>query len=98
MSEAKPKSKRWPKVASVRKNDDGSSYIKLEEGVELILNGEKVPLNEKRVLRLECPRKNVEQLRDRGIISEQQAGERLEKLAEMTWLKYEVVASPPKPK
>lgn len=89
------KTKSWPTVGSLRKGDNGS-YIKLAEGVEIFLNGEKVNLNEKRTIRLEDPRRKVEGLKDRGFISEAEADKRLEKLAEMEWLRYDLVVPPPR--
>ena len=90
------KKKGWPVVGSIRKGEFGS-YIKLADGVEILMNGEKIPLNEKHTLRLECPRKKVEGLRDKGFIDEAEADKRLERLSTMDWLRFEVVASPPKP-
>jgi hypothetical protein len=96
MAENKGARKPWPVVGSVRKGEDGTSYIKLADGVELLLNGEKVPLNDKRTLRLENPRTKVTMLKDKGFISEADADKRLERLSEMTWLKYDIIASPPR--
>jgi len=95
MAETKKK-KGWPRIGTVRKGDDGGSYIKLDEGVEVFLNGEKVALNEKRTVRLEDPRKTVEKLYERGIITEKEHDTRLEKLVEMQWLKYDMIVPPPK--
>lgn len=95
MAERK-KSKSWPKVGTLRRGESGS-YIKLEEGVEIFVNGEKVPMNDKRTIRLEDPRKKVEGLLERGIISEADADKRLEKLAEHDWLRYELIVPPPRP-
>lgn len=89
------KGKSWPKIGTLRKGDNGS-YIKLEEGVEVFVNGEKVPMNDKRTVRLEDPRKKVEGLLERGIISEADADKRLEKLAENEWLRYELIVPPPR--
>lgn len=96
MSQVKAKSKSWPKIGTLRKGDNGS-YIKLEEGVEILVNGEKVEMNDKRTVRLEDPRKKVEGLLERGIISEADADKRLEKLAELDWLRYELIVPPPRP-
>jgi hypothetical protein len=95
MSETKGKSKSWPKIGTLRKGQDGS-YIKLEEGIEVFLNGVKVDMNDKRTVRLEDPRKKVEGLLARGIISEADADKRLEKLAELDWLRYELIVPPPR--
>lgn len=95
MSEPKAKSKSWPKIGTLRKGDNGS-YIKLEEGVEVFVNGVKVEMNDKRTVRLEDPRKKVEGLLERGIISESDADKRLEKLAELDWLRYELIVPPPR--
>ena len=99
MSNEKKKSKSWAKIGTIRKGEntkDGSkySYIKLEKGVDIYVNGEKVPLNDKGVLRLEKPQDTVKKLYERGVISEKQHDERMEKLAELTWLTYEIVAPP----
>ncbi len=92
---AQNKSKGWPKIGTLRKGDNGS-YIKLEEGVEITVNGVKVEMNDKRTVRLEDPRKKVEGLLARGIISEADADQRLEKLAELDWLRYELIVPPPR--
>lgn len=94
-SQNKPKRKGWPKVGTIRKND-GGSYLKLEDNVEILVDGQKIPLNKSRTLNFQDPRKNVEAMRDKGIIDEKTAEERLEKLSTMDWLKYEVIAAPPK--
>ncbi len=93
MSETKTKSKSWPKVGTLRKGDSGS-YIKLEEGVEIYLNGEKLSMNEKRTVRLENPRDKVKGLFERGFITEAEHDKRLESLANNDWLKYELILSP----
>lgn len=90
------KSKSWPKIGTLRKGDNGS-YIKLEEGVEITVNGVKVEMNDKRTVRLEDPRKKVEGLFERGIISEKDKDTRLEKLQELDWLRYELIVPPPRP-
>jgi hypothetical protein len=95
MAETKKQKKGWPVVGSVRKGEYGS-YIKLAEGVEIFLNGEKVQLNEKRTILLEDPRKKVEGLLERGIITEAEADKRRERLSEMDWLRYDMVCNPPK--
>ncbi len=94
MSEVK-KSKGWPKIGTLRKGDTGS-YIKLEENVEVLVDGVKVPMNATRTVRLENPRDKVKQLLERGHIDEATADKRLEKLAENEWLRYELIIPPPK--
>lgn len=89
------KGKGWPTIGSLRKGDNGS-YIKLADNVQIFVDGVEVPLNAKKTVRLEDPRKKVEGLRDRGIISEADADKRLEKLAEMEWLRYDLVCPPPR--
>lgn len=94
MAETK-KSKGWPKIGTLRKGDNGS-YIKLDEGVEIFVNGEKVPTNDKRTVRLEDPRQKVSGLYERGFITEAEKDKRLEKLEEHSWLRYELVVPPPR--
>jgi hypothetical protein len=95
VSQAKTKSKGWPKIGTLRKGESGS-YIKLEEGVEITVNGFKVEMNDKRTVRLEDPRKKVEGLHERGFIDEAEKDKRLEKLTELSWLKYELIVPPPR--
>lgn len=96
MSQTKTfKNKGWPKIGTLRKGDSGS-YIKLEDNVKIFVDGVEVPMNDKKTVRLEDPRKKVEGLRDRGIISEAEADKRLEKLAELDWLRYELILPPPR--
>lgn len=90
------KNTSWPKVGTIRKGDSGQSYIKLEANVDILVDGVKVPLNDKRTLMLDDPRKKVEMLRDRGHITEAEADKRLESLANNLWLKYDIVANPPR--
>lgn len=95
MAEVKGKSKSWPKVGTLRRGETGS-YIKLEEGYRIVGPDGDVPMNDKRTIRLEDPRKKVEGLLERGIISEADADKRLEKLAENEWLRYELIVPPPR--
>lgn len=94
MAETK-KSKSWPKIGTLRKGDSGS-YIKLESNVKIMVDGVEVPLNDKRTVRLEDPRKKVENLFERGIITEAEHDKRLESLANNEWLKYELIVPPPR--
>jgi hypothetical protein len=89
------KSKGWPVIGSLRKGDNGS-YIKLADNVQILVDGKAIDLNDKKTVRLEDPRKKVEGLFERGHISEQQRDERLEKLAGMEWLRYDLVVPPPR--
>src|SRR5271169_3130617 len=91
----KTKSKSWPVVGTIRRGDSGS-YIKLNPNVEILIDGVKVNLNDKKTLRLDDPRKKVEGLHERGFITEAEKDKRLEKLAEMEWLRFEISAPPPR--
>lgn len=93
MAETKGKSKSWPKIGTLRKSDTGS-YIKLEDNVTILVDGKPIDMNDKKTVRLEDPRKKVEQLRERGIISEADADKRLERLSELSWLRYELYCPP----
>lgn len=95
MAETKSKSKGWPKIGTLRRGETGS-YIKLEANVDIYVDGVKIPFNEKKTVRLEDPRRKVQQLFDRGYIDEATKDKRLETLAENDWLKYELVVAPPK--
>lgn len=95
MSEVKGKKAPWPKIGSLRKNDSGS-YIKLEDNVTILVDGKPISMNKTKTVRLEDPRAKVEGLRDRGFITEAEADKRLERLAELTWLRYELVVAPAK--
>lgn len=93
--------KGWPEIGSVRVGESRETkekytYIKLKDNVEILVDGKPVELNAGRTLRLERPSDKVEQLLERGIIDEAEADRRLEKLAEMPWLKYTVIVPPPR--
>lgn len=94
MSETKGKKPGWPKIGTLRKGDNGS-YIKLEENVQILVDGKPVALNKSRTVRLEDPRKKVAALFEREFITEAERDKRLEKLAENEWLRYELVVPPP---
>ena len=94
MSEVK-KSKGWPKIGTLRRGDNGS-YIKLEDNVTILIDGKPVDMNQKKTVRLEDPRKKVEGLHERGFIDEAEKDKRLEKLAELEWLRYELIVPPPR--
>lgn len=89
------KKKAWPKIGRLLKGDKGS-YIQLNENVEILVDGEKISLSEKKYVNLEDPRKNVKNLQERGIIDEAEANSRLESLAQRDWYKYDLVAPPKK--
>lgn len=96
MSQTKTKSKSWPEIGQLRKGDSGS-YIKLNDNVTILVDGQPVDMNDKRIVRLEDPRAKVEALASRGFITEAEADSRLEKLSGMSWLRYSLVISPNKP-
>jgi len=81
----------------LRKGDTGS-YIKLESNVEILVDGVKIDLNDKKTVRLEDPRAKVEGMFERGVISEADRDKRLESLSNNTWLRYELVCPPNKSK
>lgn len=86
----------WPVIADIIKNENGS-YVKFKEGVKITLNGEEVPLNEKRTAILQDPVKEVERMVANGVISEDKAEARLAQVQEVaTWLKYSICCPPPK--
>lgn len=95
MSKETKKSKGWPVVGSIRKNENGS-YIKLADNVEILVDGVKMQMNKARVLKLDDPRKKVDFLLERGFIDETEADKRRERLADMAWLKYDIVLAPDK--
>lgn len=95
MSETtKKKSKSWPRIGSLRRGENGS-YIKLEANVTILVDGQPIEMNEARVVRLDDPRASVERMRDAGHIDEKTADQRLEKLASIPWLKYDLIVAPP---
>lgn len=90
------KKKGWPVVGTLRKGDTGS-YIKLADNVQILVDGQPVEMNDKRIVRLEDPRKKVEAMAAKGFITEAEADTRLEKLSGMEWLRYELVLAPNNP-
>lgn len=61
---------KWTKIGSVRQNDKGGHYIQLEEGVEILVNGQKVKPTVSKAgkasLTLQDPRENLQRLLDNG--------------------------------
>lgn len=95
MSQSKPKRKGYEKIGTIRVGENKETkekytYMKLEDNVEIFVNGEKIDLNSSRTLRFEKPEDEVKALLERNIISEEKAEERLEKLSGMQWLRYNV--------
>jgi hypothetical protein len=88
--------KSWPKIGTVRKGEYGS-YIVLEKNVEILVDGKRIDLNEKRSVRLEDPRKKIEEMLEKGYIDESKAQKRREVLEQNQWLRYELIVPPPKP-
>lgn len=90
------KKKGWPVVGTIRKGEYGS-YIKLEDNVTILVDGEEVNLNAKRTCSLQCPVTRTENLIKNGYIKENEAESKLEKAKEIKeWLKYEIIANPPR--
>lgn len=96
MSETSSKKVPWAKVGTIRKNDKGTFYAKLESNVEILIDGEVVKLNDSRTVSLQDPRKKLQTLFDKGFLSQKEFDERSETLAENAWLKYEMVVPPAK--
>ena len=93
--QTKSKKPSWPKIGTIRKSSKGS-YIKFNDGVEILVDGVKVEFNDSRTANLVDPVQEVEKLIERGIISSDKADERREKAQEAAeWLKYEIQVPPP---
>ena len=89
------KNKSWPKIGTLRKGDRGS-YIKLEDNVSVLVDGETVDLNDSRTVSLQDPRKQLDFFYENGYINEKDYNKRSETLAETTWLRYDLVVPPAK--
>jgi hypothetical protein len=93
------KKKSWNKLGSIRRGEDKETkqpynYIKLEDNVEIYVDGEKVSLNKYRTVKMDKPEDTVNRLRDLGVLDDKKADERLEKLSEIPWLLYELTIPP----
>jgi hypothetical protein len=87
--------KSWPKIGTLRKGETGS-YIKLEDNVTILVDGEPISLNKTKTIQLQDPRAKLEQMFEKGYINEKDYDRRRETLAENQWLRYELVAPPNK--
>jgi hypothetical protein len=87
------KGKSWPKIGRLCKGDKGT-YIQLNPNVEILVDGVKISLNEKKYVNCEDPRNTVKALLERGIIQEEEANTRLESLNSREWYRYDLVAPP----
>lgn len=92
----KKKSKPWPVVGTIRKNENGS-YIVFNENVTILVDGQEVKMNNMRSAMLQSPIDKLERLIKRGFIDEKDVEARRAQAQETNrWLKYEIVVPPPK--
>ncbi len=90
------KKKGWPTIGTIRKGDNGS-YIKLEDNVTILVDGEPVDLNKSRTCTLQSPVAKAQRLIDSGYTDESEAEAKLEQAKKLNaWLKYEIVVPPPR--
>ncbi len=95
------KRKGFEKIGSIRvgetKEDKRKyTYLKLEENVTILVDGEPINLPENRNIYFEKPQDEVNALLEKGVIDEAEAEKRLAKLSELTWLRYIAKAGPAK--
>lgn len=76
---------KWLVVGSLRKNQKGDFYIKMNEDISL---------KKDQSLTVRDVRKNIQNLAARGFITETEAQERIAKIPE--YVKYDLVLAPPK--
>jgi len=93
-------SKKRPLLGAICKGDNGS-YIKLNENVTILVDGEEIPIRKtqkgNRNLYLQSPLENVEFLYSKGYIKDEEIEQQREKAAEInTWKKYDIVIPLPK--
>lgn len=77
-------SKKWTKIGAIlkSKNNNNGFYIKIDQDVSL-KKGDYVTVKN--------PRETVEELLSKGVLTEEQAQERLQKIPD--WVKYELIVS-----
>lgn len=77
-------SKKWTKIGAIlkSKNNNSGFYIKIDQDVSL-KKGDYVTVKN--------PRETVEELLSKGVLTEEQAQERLQKIPD--WVKYELIVS-----
>jgi hypothetical protein len=90
------KKKGWPEIGQIveNKTKDGKKFrsVKFNDNVQILVDGEEIEMNQYRQGTLVDPVKEVEQLIERGIISEDKAEERMEQVQEVSnWLKFKIV-------
>lgn len=90
------KSKPWPVVGTIRKNENGS-YIVFNDNVTILVDGQEVKMNNSRSAMLQSPVDKLEGLIKRGFIEEKDVEAKRAQAQETNqWLKYEIVVPPPK--
>jgi predicted transcriptional regulator len=95
------KGKGWPVIGQIVENTDkkGNKFrsVKIADNVTILVDGEEINMNQYRSGNLVSPVDEVEQLIERGVISEDKQEFRREKAQEVSsWLKYNIVVPPPK--
>lgn len=78
---------KWLTVGTIRKNDGGKLYIKVDQAVTLPAGT---------VLMLQKPEEAIKRLQSMGFLDEEKAAARLATIPE--YIKYNVVLPPPKTK
>lgn len=95
------KSKAWPVVGQIVENKDknGKPFrtVKFADNVTILVDGKEISLNQYRSGNLVCPVEEVENLIEKGIITEDKVEFRRQKAEEVkSWLKYNIVVPPGK--
>lgn len=77
-------SKKWTKIGAIlkSKNNNNGFYIKIDQDVSL---------KKGTYVTVKNPRETVEELLSKGVLTEEQAQERLQKIPD--WVKYELIVS-----
>ena len=94
-SKKKENKMAWPKIGTVRKGDNGP-YIKLEADITILKDGKPIELNNARSLQLQDPVASLTRLNELGFVDNEKFEAQKAKLAEMSWLKFDIVSPPPK--
>lgn len=96
MEKTKAKKSGWPILGTIRKNDNGS-YIKFNDDVTILVDGDPIDMNKSRTASLQSPVDKTERLIKAGFIKEEDVESSREKAQDInSWLKYEIVIPPPK--
>ena len=87
---------KWNQIGIVIQGKNGlPDYIKLDDDIQIYANGQPLPMNPERRVRMQNPVQNVQNMINKGVIQPQDAQRRMASVMKSQhWLKFELFVPP----